>query len=179
MSLTNDRNQLILEEQELKNTWTRYIEAKFEDDRADAVYVHESTGPTILKSEVVHAFSIAKNRKASDLDEIPTKALKLILEENIDLVVKLFNSIYETGLHYIRPEDQLDIQIEKGRPQQKTNQFQAVYERNSRRKEVPISQLLQEWLSLTQPDDYSTAKISDAVGLTSTEPRVEPLNQVR
>lgn len=97
MSLTNDRNRLILEEQELKNTWTSYIEANFEDHRADAVYVHEGTGPTILKSEVIHAFSIAKNRKASGPDEIPTEALKLITEENIGLVVKLFNSIYETG----------------------------------------------------------------------------------
>jgi len=39
---------------------------------ADAVYVHEGMEPTILKSEVIHAFSKAKNRKASDPDEIPT-----------------------------------------------------------------------------------------------------------
>ncbi|KAK9880423.1 hypothetical protein WA026_010304 [Henosepilachna vigintioctopunctata] len=93
MSLTNDRNQLMLEEQELKNTWTSYIESNFEDDRADAVNVHEGTGPTILKSEVIHAFSIAKKRKAYGPDDIPTEAPKLIVEENIDLVVKLFNSI--------------------------------------------------------------------------------------
>lgn len=48
------------------------------------VYVHEGMGPTLLKFEVIHAFSIAKNRKASGPD-------------NIGLVVKLFNSIYETG----------------------------------------------------------------------------------
>lgn len=45
-------------------------------------------GSTIFKSKVIHAFSLAKNRKASDSDEIPTEALKLTTEENFGFVVK-------------------------------------------------------------------------------------------
>ncbi|KAK9876312.1 hypothetical protein WA026_012611 [Henosepilachna vigintioctopunctata] len=79
----------------------------------------------------------------------------------------------------------LDIQIEKGRPRQITHQFQAVYERDRRRKETPIGQLLQKRSSLTQPDDHSTAELFDAAqtNIHSTESRPSGLgslwNQVR
>lgn len=97
-TITNPRNELILSEQDIKETWKSYITDVFTSNREEVnLCIENREGPTILKSEVLHAISIAKNRKASGPDELPIEAIKLIDEDNINLIVKLFNMIYETG----------------------------------------------------------------------------------
>ncbi|XP_060533802.1 craniofacial development protein 2-like [Cylas formicarius] len=53
--------------------------------------------PSILKTEVEYAIKQLKANKSPGPDEILPEILKLISEENIDLLVALYNRIYETG----------------------------------------------------------------------------------
>ncbi|KAG5887136.1 hypothetical protein JTB14_024245 [Gonioctena quinquepunctata] len=51
-----------------------------------------------MKSEVEHAIVNALTRRALGLDETPTELLKLIDENNMKIVVKLFNGVYNTEI---------------------------------------------------------------------------------
>ncbi|XP_060534506.1 uncharacterized protein LOC132706926 [Cylas formicarius] len=53
--------------------------------------------PSLLKTEVEYAIKQLKANKSPGPDEILPEILKLISEENIDLLVALYNRIYETG----------------------------------------------------------------------------------
>ena len=50
-----------------------------------------------MRSEILYAIKIAKSDKALGSDEINIEAIKLLEEENTDVLVKLFNNIYDTG----------------------------------------------------------------------------------
>ncbi|XP_030764077.1 uncharacterized protein LOC115888472, partial [Sitophilus oryzae] len=54
-------------------------------------------GPDILKEELVKALAETKNGKAVGPDDSNVEILKLLDEENMNLLLKLFNRIYNTG----------------------------------------------------------------------------------
>lgn len=89
-------NKLIIKERELLNAWKSYITEMFGEDRGEEPEENQCNeeGPEILKSEVRHALKLAKDGRCPGPDEIPVELLKLIDEDNMRHLVKLFNSIY-------------------------------------------------------------------------------------
>lgn len=78
--------------------WTDYINKLFADDFREDLkeYPTDSipSGPSITNEEIKRAIKLAKNNKAPG---IPTKILKLLDDESISLLQRVFNHIYDTG----------------------------------------------------------------------------------
>jgi hypothetical protein len=57
----------------------------------------DEKGPYILQSEVEKAIKEMRNKKATGNDNVPGNVLKLLGEDGLKIMKKLFNTIYETG----------------------------------------------------------------------------------
>lgn len=68
-------------------------------DRNYQVEIDEQaeSGPDITREEVRSEINRLKNNKPSGLDEIHSKVLKLLEDEQIEIVTRLSNRIYETS----------------------------------------------------------------------------------
>ena len=55
--------------------------------------IEDNTGPEILPEEITAAINQMKDGKAPGLDQIPTELLKLLNEEQIKTISKIFNHI--------------------------------------------------------------------------------------
>ena len=83
-------------------------------------------GPPIIKSEVLHAISTAKLKKAKGPDEIPTEIIKLINDKNMNYLLRLFNTIYDTG---VIPQDWLKstfVALPKKQHPKKCNDYRLI-----------------------------------------------------
>lgn len=100
MSIKDNRGELVTNKDELLSIWKSYSADLFNDNRSTIPPQMEENpiGPSILKSEVVHAIRLMKNGKAPGPDEMFSETLKLLNEESLDVVVSLFNNIYSTGV---------------------------------------------------------------------------------
>lgn len=79
--------------------WKEYMQTLFNDEHRDNLEeLRNTTGPSITREEVENSIRKIKNNKAAGPDEVYGDLLKLIDEDNIDVVVDLFNHIYETGV---------------------------------------------------------------------------------
>lgn len=75
-----------------------YVEKIFEDHLLGYKEMEADTGPEITKEEFIHDLKSLKNKKAPGPDHIPAENLKLIEEEQIYVLVNLFNSIYKSEI---------------------------------------------------------------------------------
>jgi hypothetical protein len=57
----------------------------------------DEKGPYILQSEVEKAIKEMRNKKATEDDDVPEDVLKLMGEGGLKVMMKLINTIYETG----------------------------------------------------------------------------------
>ncbi|XP_072380564.1 uncharacterized protein [Diabrotica undecimpunctata] len=92
-----DKN-ILFNTQEKLDRWQEYIAELFSDNQHIEVYDNVENGPTITKSEVRSAISRLKNNKAPGPDGIYAEVLKLIEDNQLDIMTELFNRIYETGI---------------------------------------------------------------------------------
>ena len=145
-----------MEEAEREKIWIKYIKSLFSDERKDILETkNEMTGPAILKSEIERVISLSKNRKACGPDEIPAELVKLIDSKNINIIVTLFNQIYDTGRI---PEDWLNstfIPIPKKPKPQTCNDFRLI---------SLTSQLLKMFLKIIHNRIYQ--KCEENIGTT-------------
>lgn len=96
--LTGKDNKILTDKHEIEEEWKTYIREMFADARTHtAVNKEAESAPPILKSEITHAIKQAKLNKTPGPDEIHTDIIKLISEENLDLMQELFNAIYTTS----------------------------------------------------------------------------------
>ena len=78
--------------------WKEYIEELFHDTRPMEHGIKEtSSGPPITITEVKQALRRMKDGKAVGSDEVHIEVLKLMEENGLNIIVKLFNNIYNTG----------------------------------------------------------------------------------
>lgn len=56
------------------------------------------SGPSILESEIKHAKNWMKNNKAPGPNNMYLETFHLISERNLEVIVRLFNNIYDIGL---------------------------------------------------------------------------------
>ena len=57
----------------------------------------DEKGPYILQSEVEKSIKEMKNKKVTGDDDVPGDVLKLLGEDGLKIMMKLINTIYETG----------------------------------------------------------------------------------
>jgi hypothetical protein len=75
----------------------------------------DEKGPYILKSEVEKAIKEIRNKKATD-DDVPGDVLKLMGEGGLKMMMKLINTIYETG-EWPKDFKQVTMNVLKKKPQ--------------------------------------------------------------
>ncbi|XP_073841564.1 uncharacterized protein [Musca autumnalis] len=105
--LYNNNNEPAFENAEKQAIWKNYIQSLFTDVNRSSFNNQSAqpmTGTNITKSEVESAITSLKTRKATGPDEIPSEMLKLMDENNIGLLTRLMNHVYNT-CHY--PQDWL------------------------------------------------------------------------
>lgn len=103
--LLDKEGKIIIETGQKLRRWKEYIEELFYDQRQENTAADWRVGdiaPEVTKSEVEHALRSMKNRKSAGPDGIPSELLQLINDKNMGILVRLFNTIYNTGI--IPPE---------------------------------------------------------------------------
>lgn len=96
--ITDQEGNLVISKDQKKKVWEQYLKDLFHDIRArQEPTIQIDSGPEILPDEVSSAIQQMKNGKAPGLDEVPAELLKLLEEDQIKTVTKIFNSIYSTG----------------------------------------------------------------------------------
>ncbi|CAH0730550.1 unnamed protein product, partial [Brenthis ino] len=84
------------------HTWQNYITTLFHDVSPapeSSSCGSELTGPPINKSEIAYAIiNMSKSGKSVGGDELPVELLKVIEYANLGIIVKLFNTIYDSGV---------------------------------------------------------------------------------
>jgi Reverse transcriptase (RNA-dependent DNA polymerase) len=95
--ITDEEGNLVITKEEKKRVWEQYLEKLFYDVRAEPPIIEDDTGPEILLEEVMAAIKQLKDGKVCGLDEIPTELLKLLDEEQMKKVTRIFNAIYTAG----------------------------------------------------------------------------------
>lgn len=81
--------------------WKSYIEKLFQDQRMkphNKDGKNGQTAPPITKTEVIYAIKNCKKGKAAGPDEVTADLIKLIDEDNVNILVDLFNTIHKTGI---------------------------------------------------------------------------------
>lgn len=78
--------------------WKAYLSELFDDERPTKPVVElNNFHLKILKSEIVYALETMKPGKAAGPDQIPIELIKLFNDDVIDVLLDLFNRIYDTG----------------------------------------------------------------------------------
>ena len=89
---------LLMEEEEVRDRWSEYIEDLFHDNRESLPTIKKNfEGPSILKQEVAAAINKMKNGKATGPDNIPIEMIKALEEIGLDMTTRLMNAIYDNG----------------------------------------------------------------------------------
>lgn len=97
--LVNSDRHVIISIEEKKRTWKEYLNQLFEDqERREPTEVQATSGPYIMKEEVESAMKLMKDGKGAGPDNIQIEIIKLIEEEGIKKLTRLFNDIYNTGI---------------------------------------------------------------------------------
>jgi len=87
------------------NIWENYITELYDQpNRPETPEVEPEEevdtakkGPHILQSEAEKAIKEMRNKKATEDDDVPGDVLKLLLKCGMKIMMKLINTIYETG----------------------------------------------------------------------------------
>jgi hypothetical protein len=97
--LHDENDKIIVDKKEIMNTWRNYIEQLYEDiSRPKRVPdFSQMENLPIMIEEVVRAIAQIKKDKSPGPDNIYGEFLKLIDEEGVSWLTKLFNRIYTSG----------------------------------------------------------------------------------
>ena len=92
---------LLLEPQKVLERWAQYVEDLYNDQRGNIQRESLLQQTKISENEVISAIDKSKG-KATGIDNIPAEFIKTLGETGIQLITRLINLIYNTG---IIPED--------------------------------------------------------------------------
>ena len=94
--------ELLLEKTEILHRWEEYINELYEDERIDVHITNDETVSDITIDEIKEAIKRLPNDKTPGIDNIPAEFLKNLGEKGMELLCKLMNVIYKTG---VLPDD--------------------------------------------------------------------------
>lgn len=96
--LMDEEGNLTTSTEERKNTWKKYVEKLFQDERSEkGPNAPEIQGDDILEEEVRVAINQIKHGRAAGPDKVEAEFLKLLDEPNVKWLTQKFNKIYSTG----------------------------------------------------------------------------------
>lgn len=93
----NETGEIIVEETERIETWKKYIEKLFNDNRTEDTNEECTTGPDITTEEVEKVIKEVKDGKSPGPDGVHGEILKLLDSKGVKRITSLFNEIYNTG----------------------------------------------------------------------------------
>ena len=93
-----DISQIKIEQEEIDKRWVEYIKELYDDDRAPMPQFEVTSGQSILKEEVEKMIQSMKKGKATGSDEISTEMLRVLDDENIDVITNPCNIMYNSGV---------------------------------------------------------------------------------
>lgn len=93
-----DKNgNILFDKEDIKKRWAEYVHDLFDDQRGEKPTIPGTSGPPIIRSELIDALAKMKDNKAAGLDNITAECLKALNETSIDVLIKLCNKIYDGG----------------------------------------------------------------------------------
>uniref|UniRef100_A0A8D8M2B6 Craniofacial development protein 2 n=1 Tax=Cacopsylla melanoneura TaxID=428564 RepID=A0A8D8M2B6_9HEMI len=96
--LKNNDGEVITNVQDKIKHWTEYIKELFQDDRPPLeITTSEDSGRRISKEEIEYVLKRSKTKKAPGPDDVPTELLKIMDDNGLEVLVDLFNSMYDLG----------------------------------------------------------------------------------
>ena len=96
--LTNNKGEIIINKQNIKETWKNYIEQLFHDVRPEKPNIVDEFGPPILVEEVKSAIYSMKSGKAPGPDGIQVEFLKLFDEMSMKWLTEIFDHVYNSSI---------------------------------------------------------------------------------
>jgi hypothetical protein len=105
IAIEDSQGKRITEQIQVLKIWENYItELRDQPNRLEMLEVEpeeevdaDEKGPYILQSEVEKAIEEMRKKKATGDDDVPGDVLKLMGEGGLKIMMKLINTIYETG----------------------------------------------------------------------------------
>lgn len=95
--LVDDNGELIVDREDIKDTWEKYIQQLFFDERGNPPSIPTESGPTIMTDEVQAAINTLKDGKATGPDGVNSEFFKLLDDESVKFLTRIFNTVYNTG----------------------------------------------------------------------------------
>lgn len=97
--IVDNHDKVVIDKKQRLEIWGKYIEELFEDNRPTPLDtpIDEESGLSITESEVQNAIKHMKDGKAPGPDSFRSEFLKLMDEEGIRWLTKMFNRIYDSG----------------------------------------------------------------------------------
>uniref|UniRef100_A0A8D8Q4X5 Craniofacial development protein 2 n=1 Tax=Cacopsylla melanoneura TaxID=428564 RepID=A0A8D8Q4X5_9HEMI len=97
--LLDEEGNIAIDLAEKKHIWKKYLDQLFHDERVEILQEETNTEqtPDIMQAEVEIAVKQMKERKAVGPDNIEAEFLKLLEDDGIKKITKIFNDIYRTG----------------------------------------------------------------------------------
>lgn len=96
--LMDTEGKLIVEVDRKKDTWMKYVEETFRDERHNNVNKTKCiTGPPFTTEEVRAAIKGMKDGKATGPDHFSSEFLGLMNDSGIKWLTRIFNNVYNTG----------------------------------------------------------------------------------
>ena len=89
---------MLFDEEEIKTRWEEYVSELHNDDRGDPPEIEDDDGEEVLISEIEKAIKDLKSGKASGSDMITSEIIKALDETGVQIIHKLVNGIYKTGV---------------------------------------------------------------------------------
>ena len=96
-SILDTHNNLLHDNERILERWREYMEELFEEEQQTEIEVLGFSGPEITLSEVRNAIKRLKNNKSPGPDNIHGEILKLFENDQLKILTRLLNKIYETG----------------------------------------------------------------------------------
>ena len=93
-----DKNgKLLFDQEDIAIRWAEYITELYNDDRGEMPSFEVTSGKNIMKEEVELVIKSMKEKKATGPDGLSTEALKALDDQNVDMIIDLCNTIYNSG----------------------------------------------------------------------------------
>ena len=97
-SITHKNGKILFDQEQINKRWVEYIKELYDDDQEPMPQFDTISGQSILKEEVEKTIQSMKKGKATGSDKISTEMLRVLDDENIDVITNLCNIIYNSGV---------------------------------------------------------------------------------
>ena len=111
--IRNKHGKMLFDESEIKSRWEEYVSELYNDDRGNPPKIEDDQGEDFLRSEIEKAIKNLKSGKASGNDMITSEMIKALDDAGVDIIHKLLNDIYKTGVIPASMNESIFIRLPK------------------------------------------------------------------